>query len=198
MPVPVPVTQPCNKCGASKLVFSSDPWKSYLQTQVKSLGVTEEQKNDTQAFITVNTKQFNLSTTGFLAVTVDACTGNVIKHMVFLKQDSTMVQYFKAGIPARSIVLLASRGQPDGFDGVAQHLVPLGAAKVADLQGKESLSFFGFQGASSPPSWVSLLMNQGKEVVEKYIPLSLDEYLCSPDTEPPQRKDLELLRKAGN
>ncbi|XP_060738848.1 cell surface hyaluronidase [Tachysurus vachellii] len=198
MPVPVPVTQPCNKCGASKLVFSSDPWNSYLQTQVKSLGLAEELKNDTQAFITVNTKQFNLSTTGFLAVTVDACTGNVIKHMVFLKQDSTMVQYFKAGIPARSIVLLASRGQPDGFAGVAQHLVPLGAAKVADLQGKESLSFFGFQGASSPPSWVSLLMNQGKEVVEKYIPLSLDEYLCSPDTEPPQRKDLELLRKARN
>lgn len=38
----------------------------------------------------------------------------------------------------RSIVLLASRGQPDGFAGVAQYLVSLGAAKVADLQGKGS------------------------------------------------------------
>ncbi|KAK3514507.1 hypothetical protein QTP70_018650 [Hemibagrus guttatus] len=196
VPMPAPITQPCNKCGASKLVFTSDPWNSYLQTQIKSLSVADEQKNDTQAFITVNGKQFNLSTTGFLAVTVDVCTSKVIKNMVFLKQDSTMEKYFKAGIPARSIVLLASRGQPDGFAGVAQYLVRLGAAKVADLQGKGSLSFFGFHGASSPPPWVSLLMNQGKEVVEKYIPLSLDEYSCTPETEPPQRKDLELLKKA--
>lgn len=36
-------------------------------------------------------------------------------------------------------MLLASRGQPDGFARVAQYLVPLGAAKVADLQGKGSL-----------------------------------------------------------
>ncbi|MCJ8746697.1 hypothetical protein PDJAM_G00144710 [Pangasius djambal] len=196
VPMPAPVTQPCNKCGASKLVFSSDPWNSYLQTQIKSLRVADEQKNDTQAFITVNTKQFNLSKTGFLAVTVDACTGKVIKNLFFLKWDSKMEQYFRAEIPARSIVLLASRGQPDGFAGVAQYLVPLGAAKVADLQGKGSLSFFGFQGASSPPPWVSFLVNQGQEVVEKYIPLSLDEYSCTPGTEPPQRKDLDLLRKA--
>lgn len=39
-------------------------------------------------------------------------------------------------ISPRSVVLLASRGQPDGFAGVAQYLLPLGAAKVADLQGK--------------------------------------------------------------
>lgn len=36
-----------------QLVFSSDPWNSYLQAQIKSLSVTDEQKNDTQAFITV-------------------------------------------------------------------------------------------------------------------------------------------------
>ncbi|KAM9446380.1 cell surface hyaluronidase [Clarias gariepinus] len=191
-----PVTQPCNKCGASKLVFSNDPWNSYLQTQIKSLSVADEEKNDTQAFITVNTKQFNLTKTGFLVVTVDSCTGKVLKNLFFVKPDSRMEQYFKAEIPARSIVLLASRGNPNGFAGVAQYLVPLGAAKVADLQGKESLSFFGFQGASLPPPWVSFLMNQGQEVVEKYLPLSLNEYSCPPGTELPQRKDLELLRKA--
>ncbi|XP_053510042.1 cell surface hyaluronidase isoform X2 [Ictalurus furcatus] len=196
VPMPAPVTQPCNKCGASKLVFSSDPWNSYLQTQIKSLSVADEQKNDTRAFITVNSKQFNLSKTGFLAVTVDACTGKVLKNVFFLKRDSKMEQYFRAEIPARSILLLASRGQPDEFAGVAQYLVPLGAAKVADLQGKGSLSFFGFQGASSPPPWVSLQVNRGQEVVEKYIPLSLDEYSCTRDAEKPQRKDLELLRKA--
>ncbi|KAI5625255.1 transmembrane protein 2 isoform X1, partial [Silurus asotus] len=196
VPMPAAVTKPCDKCGASKLIISSDPWNNYLQTQIKSLSVADVQKNDTQAFITVSCHNFPLYTTGFLAVTVDACTGKVIKNTVFLKQDSRMAQYFAAGIPARSIVLLASRGQPDGFAGVAQYLTPLGAAKVADLQGKGSLSFFGFKGALSSPAWVSLLMNQGQEVVEKYIPLALDEYSCTPDREEPQRKDLELLKKA--
>lgn len=37
-----------------QLVFSSDPWNSYLQTQIKSLSVADEQKNDTRAFITVS------------------------------------------------------------------------------------------------------------------------------------------------
>lgn len=46
-----------------------------------------------------------------------------------------VINVFKQ-ISPRSIVLLASRGQPDGFAGVAQYLVPLGAAKVADLQEK--------------------------------------------------------------
>ncbi len=36
------------------VAFSSDPWNSYLQTQIKSLSVKEEQSNDTQAFITVS------------------------------------------------------------------------------------------------------------------------------------------------
>lgn len=36
----------------------------------------------------------------------------------------------------RSIVLLATRGQPAGIAGAAQYLVPLGSAKTADLQKK--------------------------------------------------------------
>ncbi|KAG9261511.1 cell surface hyaluronidase-like, partial [Astyanax mexicanus] len=100
---------------------------------------------------------------------------------------------------SRSIVLLASRGQPAGIAGVAQYLVPLGAAKVADLQGRASLAFFGFQGSSPLQPWVSLVLSRGEEAVgmqERYIPLSLVEYACPPPSEPPARKDLELLRKA--
>ena len=36
----------------------------------------------------------------------------------------------------RSIVLLGSRGLPEGLDRVALHLVPLGMAKAANLRGK--------------------------------------------------------------
>ncbi|KAI4891650.1 hypothetical protein NFI96_020589, partial [Prochilodus magdalenae] len=198
VPMPKPV-QSCTRCGASKLAFSSDPSISYLQTQIKPLSVAEEQKNDTQAFITVNNGQYNLTKVGFLVVSVDSCTGKVTKHSFFPKLDSKMEQYLKTGIPVRSIVLLATRGQPDGFPGVAQYLVPLGAAKVADLQGKGSLAFFGFYGSQSPQPWATLQLGQGEEAVglqERYIPLSLEEYSCPPPTEPPARKDLELLRKA--
>lgn len=46
---------------SAQLVFSSDPWNSYLQTQIKSLSVTDEQKNDTQAFITVSNNSVTCS-----------------------------------------------------------------------------------------------------------------------------------------
>ncbi|XP_066513496.1 cell surface hyaluronidase-like [Hoplias malabaricus] len=198
VPMPRPV-QSCSRCGASKLAFSSDPTISYLQTQIKSLSIAEEQNNDTQAFITVNDKQFHLTKTGFLMVCVDACTGKVTKQSLFPKMDAKMEQHFKSGIPARSIVLLASRGQPEGFASVGQYLVALGAAKVADLQGKGSLVFFGFHGSPTPQPWGTLQISQGQEGVvlqERYIPLSMEEYNCPPPTDPPLRRDLELLRKA--
>ncbi|KAK1806880.1 hypothetical protein P4O66_005364 [Electrophorus voltai] len=198
-PMPPPTTTPCTRCGASKLVFSSDPSSSYLQTQIKALSLVEEQNNDTRAFITVNAKQFNLTQVGFLVVATDACTGKVTKQSFFPKLDSKMKQHFTSGIPARSIVMLATRGQPDGFAKVAPHLVPLGAAKVADLQGRGSFAFFGFQGVATRPPWVSLLVGQGEEpvgMIERYIPLALEEYSCPLGAEPAKRKDLELLRKA--
>ncbi|XP_035382477.1 cell surface hyaluronidase isoform X1 [Electrophorus electricus] len=198
-PMPPPTTTPCTRCGASKLVFSSDPSSSYLQTQIKALSLVEEQNNDTRAFITVNAKQFNLTQVGFLVVAADACTGKVTKQSFFPKLDSKMKQHFTSGIPARSIVMLATRGQPDGFAKVAPHLVPLGAAKVADLQGRGSFAFFGFQGVATRPPWVSLLVGQGEEpvgMIERYIPLALEEYSCPLGAEPAKRKDLELLRKA--
>uniref|UniRef100_A0A8B9K828 Cell migration inducing hyaluronidase 2 n=1 Tax=Astyanax mexicanus TaxID=7994 RepID=A0A8B9K828_ASTMX len=182
-----------------QVAFSSDPSISFIQTQIKSLSLAEEQKNDTQAFIAVNNQRYDLAKTGFFTVSVDACTGKVNKYSFFPKLDSKMEQHFKSGIPVRSIVLLASRGQPAGIAGVAQYLVPLGAAKVADLQGRASLAFFGFQGSSPLQPWVSLVLSRGEEAVgmqERYIPLSLVEYACPPPSEPPARKDLELLRKA--
>ncbi|XP_076855130.1 cell surface hyaluronidase isoform X2 [Brachyhypopomus gauderio] len=100
-PMPPPTATPCVRCGASKLVFSSDPSSSYLQTQIKALSLAEEQNNDTRAFITVNNKQFNLTQVGFLLVAVDACTGEVSKHSFFPKMDSKMEQHFASGIPAR-------------------------------------------------------------------------------------------------
>ncbi|XP_049326162.1 cell surface hyaluronidase [Astyanax mexicanus] len=198
LPMPRPA-QPCTRCGASQVAFSSDPSISFIQTQIKSLSLAEEQNNDTQAFIAVNNQRYDLAKTGFFTVSVDACTGKVNKYSFFPKLDSKMEQHFKSGIPVRSIVLLASRGQPAGIAGVAQYLVPLGAAKVADLQGRASLAFFGFQGSSPLQPWVSLVLSRGEEAVgmqERYIPLSLVEYACPPPSEPPARKDLELLRKA--
>uniref|UniRef100_A0A8C2DG36 hyaluronoglucosaminidase n=1 Tax=Cyprinus carpio TaxID=7962 RepID=A0A8C2DG36_CYPCA len=201
VPMPKPNTEPCRACGASQFFFSSDPWNSYLQTQIKSLSVKEEQSNDTQAFITVNAERFDLNQSGFLIVTVDACSGKVTKSSLFTTLDTKMEQYFKSEIMKRSIVLLATRGQPAGIAGAAQFLVPLGFAKTPDLQKKDSIAFFGFlgQGGPSPQPWSALLASQDTKVLglqERFIPLALEEYSCPPQKDPPTRMDLELLRKS--
>uniref|UniRef100_A0A673JNC4 hyaluronoglucosaminidase n=1 Tax=Sinocyclocheilus rhinocerous TaxID=307959 RepID=A0A673JNC4_9TELE len=201
VPMPKPNTEPCRACGASQFAFSSDPWNSYLQTQIKSLSVKEEQSNDTQAFITVNAERFDLKQSGFLIVTVDACSGKVTKSSLFTTLDTKMEQYFKTGIMKRSIVLLATRGQPAGIAGAAQFLVPLGFAKTPDLQKKDAIAFFGFlgQGGPSPQPWSALLASQDTKVLglqERFIPLALEEYSCPPQKGPPTRMDIELLKKS--
>lgn len=200
VPMPKPNTEPCGACGASQFAFSSDPWNSYLQTQIKSLSVKEEQDNDTQAYITVNAQRFDLSQSGFLLVTVDACSGKVTKNSMFSSLDTKMEQFFKTGIMKRSIVLLATRGQPASFAGVAQYLESLGSAKTPDLQNKVAIAFFGFlgQGGPSPQPWSTLLTCQGAKILglqERFIPLSLEEYSCPPKKDSPTRMDLELLKK---
>lgn len=198
VPMPALNKQPCKDCGAQQLVFSSEPWTSYLQTQVKSLSVKEEQRKDAASFITVNGVTMSLSQPGFLIVSVDACSGKVSKKTSFAKVDAKMEQYLKTGIPKRSIVLLATRGQSEGLVGLAPYLVSLGVAKAADLTNKESLALWGFQGGSSPPSWVSLQVGHGDDFLglqERYVPLGLEEYGCLPPATQ-TRKDLELLKKA--
>ncbi|XP_036382426.1 cell surface hyaluronidase [Megalops cyprinoides] len=198
VPMPERVTAPCQKCGASKLVFSSDPGNVYLQAQIKSLSHSEEQKGDTESFIIVNGEKLAFTEQGFFLVTVDACTGKVTKKSLFTTLDPKMEQYLKTGIPRRSIVLLGTRGQLSGQAGLGQHLVPLGAAKAADLHEKESLAFFGFQGSQERPPWAGLFTAQGTEtlgILEKFLPVGLEEYSCTPANQP-KRKDLELLQRA--
>ncbi|XP_074525918.1 cell surface hyaluronidase [Halichoeres trimaculatus] len=196
--MPPPNKDPCKGCGANQLVFTSEPWTSYLQTQIKSLSSKEEQRGDKSSFITVNEVTMPLSQPGFFLVTVDACSGKVTKMTSFAKMDAKMEQYLKTEVPKRSIVLMATRGQPQGLVGVAPYLVSFGLAKAADLQSKESLALWGFQGGSSTPPWVTLQTGQGDEVLglqERYLPLGLEAYGCTPPAAQ-KRKDLELLKKA--
>ncbi|XP_068594477.1 cell surface hyaluronidase [Brachionichthys hirsutus] len=198
VPMPPLNTRPCKSCGAHQLVFSSEPWTSYLQTQIKSLCSREQQRGDNGSFITVNEETMSFFQPGYFLVSVDACSGKVIKTIAFAKMDAKMEQYLKTGIPKRSIVLMATRGRPEGLVDVAPHLVPFGVAKAADLQSKESLALWGFHGGSPPPPWVSLQGGQGNEFLglqERYLPLSLEAYGCSPPA-PHTRKDLQLLKKA--
>ncbi|XP_018524816.1 cell surface hyaluronidase [Lates calcarifer] len=198
VPMPALNTNPCKGCGAKQLVFSSEPWTFYLQTQIKSLSSKEQQKGDNSSFITVNDVTMPLSEPGYILVSVDACSGKVTKKTSFSKMDAKMEQYLKTGIPKRSIVLMATRGQPEGLVGVAPYLVSFGLAKAADLHSKESLALWGFQGGSSPPSWVSLRTGQGDDFMglqERYLPLGLEAYGCTAPAAQ-RRKDLELLKKA--
>uniref|UniRef100_A0A667XXB2 hyaluronoglucosaminidase n=1 Tax=Myripristis murdjan TaxID=586833 RepID=A0A667XXB2_9TELE len=192
VPMPRLNTQPCKGCGAKQLVFSSEPWTSYLQTQIKSLSTKEQQSGDDSSFITVS------ATPGYFLVSVDACTGKVTKKTSFAKMDAKMEQYLKSGIPKRSIVLMATRGQPEGLVGVAPYLVSFGLAKAADLHKKGDLALWGFLGGSLPPPWVLVQAGQGEEVLglqERYLPLCLEAYGCpTPGTK--TRRDLELLKTA--
>ncbi|XP_029999762.1 cell surface hyaluronidase isoform X2 [Sphaeramia orbicularis] len=198
VPMPTLNTHPCKNCGAKQAVFSSEPWTSYLQTQIKSLTVQEQQRGDNSSFITVNEVTMPFSQPGYFIVSVDACSGKVTKETFFAKMDTKMEQFLKTGIPKRSIVLMATRGQPVGMVTLAPHLVSLGLAKAADLHSKESLALWGFQGGSSPPPWVFLQSSQRDEFLrqqERYLPLALETYGCSPPAAQ-TRKDLELLKTA--
>uniref|UniRef100_A0A8C7ZNJ3 hyaluronoglucosaminidase n=1 Tax=Oryzias sinensis TaxID=183150 RepID=A0A8C7ZNJ3_9TELE len=198
VPMPTQNTLPCKDCGAKQLVFSSEPWTSYLKTQVKSLGIKQLQNSNNVSFITVNEITLLSSKPGFFIVSVDACSGKVTKKNSFARMDAKMEQFLKTGIPNRSIVLMATQGQPEGLRDLAPHLVSFGLAKAPDLLNKESLGLWGFQGDSPSPSWVSLQTGEGEDVLElqeRYIPLNLEVYGCLPPTAH-ARKDLELLRKS--
>uniref|UniRef100_A0A1A8UJ54 hyaluronoglucosaminidase n=1 Tax=Nothobranchius furzeri TaxID=105023 RepID=A0A1A8UJ54_NOTFU len=198
VPMPAPNRQPCNDCGAQQFVFSSEPWTSYLLTQVKSVSVKEQQRGDNASFITVNEVTMSFSQPGFFLVSVDACSGKVNRKYFSAKMDSKMEEYLRSGMPRPSIVLMGTRGQPEGLADLAAHLVSFSLAKAADLTNKESLAMWGLLGGSSSPPWVSLQAGQGDDVLglqERYLPLALESYGCSPPA-PQTRKDLELLRKA--
>uniref|UniRef100_A0A8C7ZSG7 hyaluronoglucosaminidase n=1 Tax=Oryzias sinensis TaxID=183150 RepID=A0A8C7ZSG7_9TELE len=197
VPMPTQNTLPCKDCGAKQvcLVFSSEPWTSYLKTQVKSLGIKQLQNSNNVSFITVNEITLLSSKPGFFIVSVDACSGKVTKKNSFARMDAKMEQFLKTGIPNRSIVLMATQGQPEGLRDLAPHLVSFGLAKAPDLLNK---GLWGFQGDSPSPSWVSLQTGEGEDVLElqeRYIPLNLEVYGCLPPTAH-ARKDLELLRKS--
>uniref|UniRef100_A0A3B4AE25 hyaluronoglucosaminidase n=1 Tax=Periophthalmus magnuspinnatus TaxID=409849 RepID=A0A3B4AE25_9GOBI len=187
VPMPPLSTEPCQNCGAKQTVFSSEPWTAYLHTQVKSLSSTEQQMGDNSSFITQS---------GYFVVSVDACSGKVIKNTLFGKMDSKMEQHLKTGIP-KSIVLMATRGQLDGVAKLAQYLVSLGLAKAAHLHDK-SVALWAFQGGSTAPPWVRLQASRGTDflgVQERYLPLAWASYGC-PQPSAPTRKDLELLKAA--
>uniref|UniRef100_A0A3Q3M2R7 hyaluronoglucosaminidase n=1 Tax=Mastacembelus armatus TaxID=205130 RepID=A0A3Q3M2R7_9TELE len=198
VPMPTLYKQPCQDCGAKQLVFSSEPWTSYLQTQIKSLSRTEQQRGDHSSFITVNEVTLAFSQPGYFLVSVDSCSGKVTSKNAFAKMDDKMEQYLRTGIPKRSVVLMATHGQPEDLVGVAPHLVPFGVAKAANLHTAGYLAFWGFRGGSSPPSWVSVRVGKGGDVLglqERYLPLGLEAYGCKPPVAG-NRKDLELLKKA--
>ncbi|XP_033890991.3 cell surface hyaluronidase [Acipenser ruthenus] len=195
--MPPRTTTQCSNCGAAKMVFTSDPHKTYLQAQIKSLSKEEIQQGDNESFITVNGEMFSFAESGFFLVIVDACTGKVTKNTLFFQLDAKMEKYLNTGIPQRSIVLLSTRNKQSGFGSISQYLVSLGIAKAADLQIKESFAFFGFRGGVNT-SWAKLFTAPaGKKLglLEKYIPLELEEYGCT-KADTPWRKDVELLKKA--
>uniref|UniRef100_A0A6Q2YLV1 hyaluronoglucosaminidase n=1 Tax=Esox lucius TaxID=8010 RepID=A0A6Q2YLV1_ESOLU len=192
VPMPTLNTQPCRDCGASQLVFSSDPWNSYLQTQIKSLSNKEQQSGDTLSFI-------NVSTTGHRRDFPGGTGGHDPPRHPGENNDWSPPIYkckhnYAISNRHRSIVLLGTRGKPHGLEGVAQYLVPLGMTKAADLQGKGYLAFWGFQGGSAPLPWASILAGKGEVqlgTLERYLPLSLEAYGC---TQLSTRRDLELLK----
>ncbi|XP_062905096.1 cell surface hyaluronidase [Mobula hypostoma] len=195
--MPLKSSGKCEKCGASQLTFTSDPHQTYLLVQIQSLGKTGIQQGHIKPFISVNGTKFPFSERFFM-VTVDACNGTVTKNVSFSKADAVMAHYLETGISQRSIVLLGSRDTISGdIDAISERLVSLGTAKAAKLHRKESIAFFGYRGGSRP-LWTRLYSSpagQGLPLLEKYIPLQMEEYGCT-KVNTIQRKDLELLHKA--
>uniref|UniRef100_A0A673JNJ3 hyaluronoglucosaminidase n=1 Tax=Sinocyclocheilus rhinocerous TaxID=307959 RepID=A0A673JNJ3_9TELE len=154
VPMPKPNTEPCRACGAS-------------QVSTKLMLLT---------FRNCLRDLFDLKQSGFLIVTVDACSGKVTKSKVFPKQKTAVRICFSL----MRITLFA-----DSYDCLFI----------------DAIAFFGFlgQGGPSPQPWSALLASQDTKVLglqERFIPLALEEYSCPPQKGPPTRMDIELLKKS--
>ncbi|XP_072444263.1 cell surface hyaluronidase isoform X1 [Chiloscyllium punctatum] len=187
----------CVNCGASQRVFTSDPHKTYLLVQIQSLSKTQILQGHSESYISVNGIRFPFQN-GFFVMLVDACSGTVTKHTSFNKADTAMAKFLSTGIAQRSIILLGSKDTISGdIDAISEKMVQLGIAKPAQLHKKESIAFFGYKGEFNP-SWTRLYSSpagQSLQLLEKYIPLHLQDYGCTNVTKP-QRKELELLQNA--
>lgn len=196
--MPAKTTALCKNCGATKMVFTSDLHKTYLNVMLQSLSKTELQQGNSGAFISVGNKKYPLHQIGVLLVIIDACTGAVRFNTSFPKANMGVLEtLIKTKVQLSSIVLLVTRGELGNIDGISEALVSLGTAKKAYLQNKGSMAFLGFSG-NYKPTWTKLFTSpagQGLGPLEKYIPLQLEEYGCrAVNTD--NRKDLELLKQA--
>ncbi|KAG8432599.1 hypothetical protein GDO86_001442 [Hymenochirus boettgeri] len=198
-PMPTKTSDSCTRCGASQMVFTSDPHNIYLPVQLQSLTEGEIQHGATESFISVNGTKFPFQGTGFFLVIIDACSGTVKESKFFAQGGIEMLEtYLRSKVPQRCIVLLASRGNITDFGNLSKELQPLGTAKPAYLQNKGSIAFCGYQGNIKPP-WAKLFFSpagQGLGLLERYIPLQMDEYECS-RSGTKDRKDFDLLKKAS-
>ncbi|XP_063311112.1 inactive cell surface hyaluronidase CEMIP2 [Pelobates fuscus] len=198
IPMPMKTTAPCKTCGASQTVFTSDPHVVYLPVQIQSLTKEEIQEGSVESFISVNGTKFAFQKVGLFLVVIDACTGTVKENLYFSQDDLEQLEkYLRNKVPQRSIVLLASRGYIANFGNLPEELRILGTAKAAYLQNKGSIAFSGFKGRFKP-SWTKLFTSpagSGLGLLERYIPLQLEDYGCS-RVSTNKRKDMDLLTKA--
>uniref|UniRef100_A0A673UKD2 hyaluronoglucosaminidase n=1 Tax=Suricata suricatta TaxID=37032 RepID=A0A673UKD2_SURSU len=197
--MPSMLTGLCQGCGTRQVVFTSDPHKSYLPVQFQSPSKAETQRGDLSV-ISVNGTDFTIQNPGVLLLVVDACSVPfrlMAKKVFSLADVSRVEEYLRTGIPARSIVLLSTRGEIKHLN-ISESLVPLGLAKPAHLYNKGSTIFLGFSG-NFKPSWAKLFTSpagQGLGLLEQFIPLQLDEYGCH-RAGAVRRRDLELLMQTS-
>uniref|UniRef100_A0A8C6YEA1 hyaluronoglucosaminidase n=1 Tax=Naja naja TaxID=35670 RepID=A0A8C6YEA1_NAJNA len=189
--MPTKITNICQKCGSDQVVFTSDPHQTYIFVKIQT---SESQEYS----ISVNGVKFPLKEVGLLAIVIDACVGKVTKETFFPEEKIKLIEnYIKTGIPQRSLVVLTSRGNITNLN-ISQALMTLGTAKPPNLHNAEHIRFLGFRG-NFKPSWVKLFKGlpaeQDSDVIEKYIPLQLEEYGCA-RVNTSKRKDLELLKQA--
>uniref|UniRef100_A0A6I8SVJ3 hyaluronoglucosaminidase n=1 Tax=Xenopus tropicalis TaxID=8364 RepID=A0A6I8SVJ3_XENTR len=197
-PMPAKTTAPCSNCGASQMVFTSDPHNVYLPVQLQSLSKEEIQQGATESFISVNGTKFSFQKDGLFIVVIDACTGTVRENMHFPQGELQQLEtYLRNKVPQSSIILLASRGNITDYGNLSEELQSFGTAKAAYLQNKGCIAFSGFKG-NFKPSWAKLFTSpagQGLGLLERYIPIQMETYECS-RISPKKRKDIDLLNKA--
>ncbi|XP_036594045.1 cell surface hyaluronidase isoform X3 [Trichosurus vulpecula] len=197
--MPAMLTGPCRGCGTHQMVFTSDPHKFYLPIQFQSPSKADIQRGN-KSFISVNGTNYPITGVGLYLLVVDACSvpSRVSENKLFsFTEVERLKEYLKTSIPARSIVLLSTRGEIKNLN-ISEGLIPMGLHKPAHLHNKGSIVFLGFSG-NFKPAWTKLFTSpagQGLGLLEKYIPLQLGEYGCD-KVNSIRRRDFELLKRAS-
>ncbi|CAH1246602.1 TMEM2 [Branchiostoma lanceolatum] len=177
MPSFLSLVNDCSGCGAPEPIVSDDNMK-FLEVSIQSAGWQELQQGHT-AYIEIDGVRFGDNYRGYRVISVDGLTGTVTREVTFdthgqTEADAAMANFIRNDIAPNSIVLVATRDEPNRYaDECLVALKEIGAQAPVETGHRGNFAMVGFKGTVWP-SWIQLVnlpSGQGPAQIYTRIPL---------------------------